>query len=115
MSVIKVNSYSRGKTKVKAHVRNGNNISKEKRDCSIREVATKFNEIYKKTKITKIGSTGNPALDKIINTKAVNMLKSVAKHPKAKLLAKSYSFVEEGGAMAARIKAAYDEMCKSRK
>ena len=118
MSVVKVKSYNRGGTKVKAHVRGIGNRTGYVGDCSKDGIKRKFKELKYMHDIPKEFTTGNKVADKIVTKVIAKGMGKLVKNPRGRIVVKAtekvFPYIEQGGALGARIKATWDETCKKR-
>lgn len=120
MAVVKVKSYSRDGIKVSSHTRGvGSSSRKTVGDCSKSGVTKKYKELSYMTKSDGKFTTGNKALDKVIESRAtkavVDTVSKYVKHPVVKGGIKLAPKMRSIGANTARAKATWDETCKKRK
>lgn len=119
MSVVKVRAYNRSGTKVKAHIRGASNRRGYVGDCSKNGIKRKFGELKYMHDIPKSFTTGNKVVDKVVTKVIAKGVVNLVKNPRGRVAVKAvekvFPYIDQGGALGARIKATWDETCKKRK
>ena len=108
MSVVKVRSHIRNGHRVNSYSRSSRKSPYRQGDCSPRGIIKNFRTATKQTQITKAITTGNKALDFIIQSKLMK------KTPVTGGLIKDYNLGNTIGANIARGQIALTESCFSK-